>query len=65
MAFVVAGVVALGTIGWVVVMLFASGMSDSPSASREVDKQAAVVLNVGIVVAVLIAASHWAPPIRW
>jgi len=65
MAFIVAGLIAVTTIAVCAVMIFAAGMSDSPSASADVGGDALRTFVIGIVIAGLVAASHWLPHIGW
>ena len=60
-AFIVAGFIALGTLAFAALQIFAAGMSDVPGASSG----AGVTLGVGLTIAVLIAASHFMPHIGW
>lgn len=59
MAFILAGLVFVVTIAISGLMLFASGMSDSPSASAEMGGQIMWVFIGGTAISALIAASHW------
>lgn len=63
LAFIIAGVVFAGTILLSVLMLFAAGMSDSPSASADVPVVSTFI--TGTIIAALIAASHWLPHVAW
>lgn len=62
-AFIVAGVIFVGTILLSLLMLFAAGMSDSPSEAENVPVISTFV--TGTIIAALIAASHWLPHIGW
>lgn len=63
MAFVLAGIVFVVTLLISSVLLFASGMSDSPSASADVPVLSTFI--TGTIIAILIAASHWLPHFGW
>lgn len=62
-AFILGGVVAILTIFASVMLLFAAGMSDSPSAAAEVPVKS--TFFIGMSCAALIVASHWMPRIGW
>jgi hypothetical protein len=62
-AFIIAGIVAVITIIISLLMLFAAGMSDAPSAVAKVPVTSTFV--TGMVIAGLIAATHWLPHIGW
>lgn len=62
-AFIVAGLIFAGTIGLSVLMMFAAGMSDSPSASKDVPVVSTFVTGTSI--AAVVAATHWLPHIGW
>lgn len=62
-AFVVAALVALGTILVCGLMIGAASMSDAPSASEDMPIKS--TFYTGMAVAALIAASHWLPHIGW
>lgn len=62
-AFILAGIVAIATLVLSGIMLFAAGMSSSPNASDNVP--IASTFFVGMILAALIAASHWMPSIGW
>lgn len=64
-AFVVAGIVAVITILITLFMLFAAGMSDAGYAARDAEHQAIGVFLTGMIIAALIAATHWLPHIGW
>jgi hypothetical protein len=64
-AFIIAGSVLGLSVLWFLVQLFASGMSDSPSAAEEMSSNAVWSLAGGTILAALIAASHWLPHIGW
>lgn len=55
MAFIVAGIVLIGTLGFAVLQVFAAGMASSGNAKSG----AGYTLAVGLPIATLIAASHW------
>ena len=61
MSFILAGVVAIGTIAVLVLILGADMMSDNPSASTSPIPTAII----GFGLAGLILASHWMPHIGW
>lgn len=63
MSFILAGVVALGTLALCALMAFAAGMSSNPSASAQVRVWPTFV--TGMAIAALLAASHWLPHISW
>lgn len=63
LAFILAGLVFIGTLVVCAFMLFAAGMSDSPSAAANVPVTSTFV--IGTIIAALIAASHWLPHIGW
>jgi heme/copper-type cytochrome/quinol oxidase subunit 4 len=65
MAFILAGIFAFATVVMAVLMIMAAGMSDNPSAADDAGRQAIAILTVGLIVAVLIAVSHWLPHIGW
>lgn len=54
-AFILAGIILIGTLGLAALQVFAAGMSDVPGA----DSGAGWTLGVGIPAAILVAASHW------
>lgn len=58
-AFIIAGIIAALTIGWCLLELFASGMSDSPSASSEMAASVPWHFAIGMIAAGLIAGSHF------
>jgi hypothetical protein len=62
-AFILAGIVFAGTLVVSALMVFAAGMSDSPSASANVPVLSTFI--TGTVIAALIAASHWMPHLSW
>lgn len=62
-AFIIAGIVALVTLVISALMLFAAGMSDSPSAAANVPVTSTFI--TGMIIAALIAATHWMPHIGW
>ena len=64
-AFIVAGIVFIATVGISFIMIFAAGMSDNPSASQEVGRQALGTFLTGCVIAGIIAGTHWMPSIGW
>lgn len=57
LAFIIAGIVFAGTVALSLLMLFAAGMSDSPSAAAGVPVTSTFI--IGTVIAALIAATHW------
>lgn len=57
LAFILAGVVFVCTLAVSALMLFAAGMSDSPSAAANVP--VGTTFAIGTIIAVFIAASHW------
>lgn len=61
MAFVVGAVIFLVTAVFCVASAMGNMMSDNPDASLPV----ATPLVIGTVAAVLVAATHWLPPIGW
>lgn len=63
LAFIFAGIVFAGTLVVSVVMIFAAGMSDSPSAAENVPVLSTFI--TGTIIAGLIAASHWLPHLSW
>lgn len=65
MAFIFAFAIILITIVVCGFMLYGSEMSDSPSASRDANEMAKYVFEVGIVIAIVVGASHWLPHIGW
>ena len=62
-AFILAGIVFVGTLVLSALMLFAAGMSDNPTASANVPVLSTFI--TGAIIAVLIAASHWLPHLAW
>lgn len=56
MAFVVAGLVFLATVGMAVVIMVGRGMSDAPSQRSAQDW---LIPLAGLAVTALIVASHW------
>lgn len=60
-AFIISAIVAAVTILFSVLIIFASGMSDSPSTTMS----PAPVFFGGMTIAGLILASHWLPHIGW
>jgi hypothetical protein len=62
-AFIVAGLIAVATLAASFVMLFAAGMSDSPSASESVPVKS--TFFTGMFLASIVVASHWLPHIGW
>jgi hypothetical protein len=60
-AFIIAGIVALLSLALGLLGLFASGMSDAPGQTSGV---APYVIG-GLIVAALIAASHFLPHMSW
>ena len=65
MAFIFAGIVAVITVAFCLLELFAAGMSSSPSASAKVNARVPWHFGIGMFVAALIAGSHWLPHIGW
>ena len=63
LAFILAGIVFAGTLAVSAAMVFAAGMSDSPSASANVPVLSTFLS--GTIIAVLIGASHWLPHMSW
>jgi hypothetical protein len=61
MALILAGLIALGTLGWAALQVFAAGMSDVPGAKSG----AGTTLAIGLPAAALVAASHWWPHVGW
>ena len=64
MAFVLAGFIALGTVGLAAVQLMASGMSDNVDMSRS-GGGFLWTLGIGLPLAGIVAATHWLPHIGW
>ena len=65
LAFIIAGLIAFGSVvAWAFAMLAAS-MSDSITASSDAAATANSVLVIGLGIAALVAASHWLPHIGW
>ena len=64
-AFILAGIVAVLTIGICLLEAFASGMSDNPSASADVNASIPWHFGIGMMLAAAIALSHWFPHIGW
>lgn len=62
-AFILAGIVAVGTLALSALLLFANGMAAAPSASNAI--AVGPVFWGGTILAALIAASHWLPHIGW
>ncbi len=62
-AFILAGIVFVGTLLVSGLMLFAAGMSDNPSAAADVPVKS--TFFIGMTCAGLIAATHWMPHIGW
>lgn len=56
-AFILAGIVFVGTLAYCALMILAAGMSDSPSAAADIHPLP--VFIGGTIIAALIAASHW------
>lgn len=67
MAFIVAGFIAIVTILISGCMVFAAGMSDSPSGSIDMGTNARNTFIAGMIIAVLVGVTHWvhAPTIGW
>ena len=63
LAFILAGIIFVGTLVVSALMIFAAGMSDSPSASANVPVLSTFI--TGTIIAALVAASHWLPHISW
>jgi len=61
-AFIVAGVVLVAGLLFAVVQLFAAGMSD---ATGQGDGGAGATAIGAVIIAVIIAATHWMPSIGW
>lgn len=61
MAFYVAGFIVALSLGLGLVGLLADGMSDTPGQNSGV---APIVIG-GLIVAALVAGSHWLPQIGW
>lgn len=61
MAFLFAGLIALGTIAVIVLVLGADMMSDNPSAYTS----PVPVAVIGFGISALVAASHWMPHLSW
>lgn len=59
MAFVVAGIVAVIAVGYWLLANFAAGMSDNPLMSDEVSSESNWIAGAGLLLAVVIASSHW------
>ena len=64
-AFIAAIVIALVTLAICALMFFGSMMSDSPSASEQMGRSIIGTFFTGMVMAALIAASHFLPHIGW
>ena len=64
-AFILALLIVLATVLWCGFELFAAGMSSSPSASAEMSRRVPRHFAVGLVLAGLVAATHWLPSIGW
>lgn len=62
-AFILAGIVFVGTLAVSALIVFAAGMSDSPSALTNVPVLSTFV--TGTIISALIAASHWMPHLSW
>ena len=60
-AFILAGLVFVGTVLLVLIIGFANGMSDSPGTSIS----SVPTLIGGTVISALILASHWMPHVGW
>lgn len=60
-AFIIAALIAVGTLILSIIVIFADGMSDSPSTSIS----PAPVFFGGMTMAALVLASHWLPHIGW
>lgn len=65
LAFIIAGIVVVLTVGVCLLEAFASDMSDSPSASADVNASIPWHFGVGLFIAAAIAGSHWFPHIGW
>lgn len=61
MAFILAGIIVVGTVALCLLILFADSMSDSPTTSVSPTP----VAVVGFILAAILAASHWMPHIGW
>jgi hypothetical protein len=61
MAFIIAAIIAVLSLAIGLLGAFASGMSDAPGQSSGV----APIVTGGLILAALIAASHWLPHIGW
>ena len=64
-AFIIAGIIVALTGLWCLFELFAAGMSSSPSAAAEVSNRVPWHFAIGIIIAGLVAATHWLPSIGW
>lgn len=64
-AFIIGGLVFSGTILICLIMMFAAGMSDSPSAADGVGRRAFGTLIGGSLLSAAIVGSHWMPHIGW
>lgn len=62
-AFILATIVAVGTILISGCLLFGASMSDSPTSAADVPVKS--TFFIGMACAGLIAASHWMPHIGW
>jgi hypothetical protein len=63
LAFILAGIIFVGTLAVSALMMIGASMSDSPSASADVPVLSTFI--TGTVIAALVAASHWMLHISW
>ncbi len=59
MALILGGLIILGAIAMALLIVFAAGMSDSPSAAEGAGGQALGVLITGVVIGGIVIATHW------
>lgn len=64
-AFIIGGIIFIGTLLICALMIFAAGMSDNPSAAQGAGSEAMSVLIGGSILSALTVASHWMPHIGW
>ena len=61
LAFIIAGIIAVLTLAFAALQVFAAGMSDVPGAASG----AGETLGIGLTIATLVAASHFLPHMNW
>lgn len=54
-------IIALGSVGIFLVMIFGAAMSDNPGMADDVGKSAVAQLVVGLLIAAVLIWTHWHP----